>query len=205
VRRLLFLTLLLGVASISCADRLITIPLGRKIPFQNFKLDSFMDLAHGRAWDRFLGVGVSPEIEVDYHGERIDGGQMRDSFDFSYNYVPPILNQSPGISVGVLDALNRTNDHRKLYLAATWRMAVDNIGNGNIPMDATLGISYGRQTLPFVGVSAPFTENLRLLVEDDGVRIAAGLELRTLSNHLGLRAFVRGQSVMVGASLTMRF
>lgn len=205
VLRPLLLTLLVGVASNSFADRVITIPMGRKIPFRSFKIDTFEELSRGRTWDRFIGVGVSPEIEVAYHGERIANGPARDTFDVSYNYVTPIINAAPGLSVGVQDVLNRTRDHRRYYVAATWRMAVDNVGNGNLPMDVTLGISQTYRLFPMVGVSIPFSENLRLLVEDNGARIASGFELRLFKNAFGARFIVRDQTVMVGANLTLRF
>ena len=201
----LLLALTLGVASACLADRVITVPMGRKIPFRSFKIDSFAELSRARTWDRFVGVGVTPEIEVDYHGERVGGGPIRDTFDFSYNYVSPLINQAPGISVGVQDVLNRTRDGRQVYLAVTWRQAADNIGMGNVPFEVTLGISQGRRLLPLVGVNLPLTESLRLLAEDNGMRIASGIEFRALNNALRLRLIVRDQDVMAGATLTLRF
>lgn len=195
----------MGVAPICGADRLITIPLGRKIPFMNLKLDTFSELSRSRTWDRFIGFGVTPEIEADYHGERIDDGPMRDTLDLSYNYVAPIINQSPGISLGVQDLLNRTRNGRQFFVATNWRMAVDTIGKGNLPLDVTLGISQGSRALPLVGVSIPFAQDLRLLAEDDGVHIASGIEFRSSNNQFGARLIVRDQDVMVGANLTLRF
>jgi hypothetical protein len=205
VRVPLSLALSLACASLCAADRLITIPLGRKIPFQNVKFDSFTELSSADSWDRFIGIGISPEFELDYHGERFRGGKMQDTFDFSYNYVAPIMNQAPGISVGVEDMLNRTVEGRRVYLAATWRMSVDSIGRGNLPLDATIGVSQGSRALPFVGVSIPFAQDLRFLVEDDGTRIATGFEWRGFGNMVGAKLFVRDQAVMVGANLTLRF
>lgn len=194
-----------GLASLALADRVITIPMGRKIAYRQVKFEGFTELSRARSLDRFIGVGVTPEIELDYHGERISDGPLRDTLDFSYNLVTSITNQSPGISLGVQDVMNRTRDHRRFYLSTTWRTAVDTIGPGNIPMDVTLGISQGKRTLPMVGVSIPFATNVRLLVEDDGVRIASGIEVRAFGNALGARFIVRDQDVMVGGSLTLRF
>jgi hypothetical protein len=205
VRPILFLALTLGLVSRSCADRLISIPLGRKIPFEMFKIDSFVELSHGRTWDRFLGVGLTPDIEIDYHGERRAGGPMRDTFDASYTYLTPIINQSPGISLGVQDGLNRTADGRRFYLALTFREAVDNIGNGNLPLEATIGVFMGPRTAGFVGVSIPFSDALRLLAEHDGTRISAGLEYRALKDTFGLRILTRDSEVMLGANLRLRF
>jgi hypothetical protein len=192
-------------AATSFADRVITVPMGRKIPFGVFKLDTFFELSHSRSFDRWLGVGISPEIELAYHGERIDGGPVRDTIDISYNYVTPLTNQSPGISAGIQDVANRTRDGRQLYLAVTWRTAADNIGMGNVPFDVTLGIAQGDRTHPFVGVSMPFSESLRLLVESNGNRIASGVDLRLFNSAFAARLVIRDQDVMVGANLTLKF
>jgi hypothetical protein len=205
VRVPLILALSLGIAGLAVADRLITIPLGRKVPFGRVKLDSFMELSPSHACDRFIGVGVSPEIEIDYHGEGSKNGPNRDTLDFSYNYVTPITNQSPGLSVGLRDIANRTRQGRQFYLAATWRMAVDTVGRGNLPLEATIGFMQGSRALPFVGVSIPFSDDLRFQVEDDGTRIAVGVEWRGFSNLVGVRAFVRDQRGFVGANLTLKF
>jgi hypothetical protein len=205
VRFPLLLAAVFACVSAAYADRLITIPVGKKIPFRTVKFDTFIELSGGHSWDRYIGVGVSPEIELAYHGERFAGNAATDTLDFSYNYVSPIMNASPGISVGVLDTLNRTRDGRKLYVAATWRLAVDNIGMGNLPLDATIGFSQGSRALPLVGVSIPVSEALRMLVESDGLRIAAGLEVRGFKNMVGARLFVREQTIMVGGNLTLKF
>jgi len=205
VRCPLLLALSLGIASVAVADRLITIPLGRKIPFDDFKFDTFIDLSNGQTWDRFVGFGLTPDFEIDYHGERIDKGPMRDTLDFSYNYLTPVINQSPGISVGVQDALNRTAERRRFYVATTWRQAVDNIGNGNLPMEITLGVAQGLELKPFVGVSLPIAESVKLLVEHDGYKLATGIEFRASKSGFGARLIVRDQEMMVGANLILRF
>jgi hypothetical protein len=205
VRFPLLLALALASAPLAYADRVITIPTGKKVPYRTVKFDTFIELSGGRSWDRYIGVGVSPEIEIAYHGEKFSGSGERDTLDFSYNYVSPIINASPGISVGVLDVLNRTQDGRRLYIAATFRQAVDNVGMGNLPLEATIGLSQGRRMLPLVGVSVPLSDALRMLVESDGMRISAGSEVRLLNNKLGARLFVRERTVMVGANLTLKF
>lgn len=201
----LLLALSVGLAPACLADRLITIPIGRKIPFRSIKVDSFAELSSARSLDHWIGVGVTPEFELSYHRERIADGPLRDTFDVAYNYVTPLINQAPGISAGVQDVLNQTRDGRRFYLAVTWRQAADNIGMGNVPFEVTLGISQGDRTLPFVGASLPLTESLRLLAESNGNRIASGLELRLFRNQFGARLIVRDQDVMLGANLTLRF
>lgn len=203
--RFAFALSLLVLAASASADRLITIPLGRKIPFHQIKFDTFAELSRARSLDRFVGIGVTPEIELDYHGERIDGGPLRDTFDASYNLVAPFTGLTPGISVGLQDGLNRTRNGRRAYLAVTFRNPVDNIGNGNLPLDVTLGISQGDRTRPFLGVSIPMSESLRLQVEHDGYRIASGLEYRLFEDAFGARLIVRDQDVMAGLNFRLKF
>ncbi len=198
----LSLALSLCVASFAAGDRLITIPIGRKIPFDSLKLDSFFDM---RSWDRFVGFGVTADFDIDYHGEQIDHGPMRDTFDFSYNYLAPIVDQSPGLSAGVQDLLNRTRNGRRFYVATTWRQASDTIGNGTLSLELTIGVAQGSRTLPFVGVAIPFAESLRLLTEHDGYRLASGIEVRALRGALAAKIIERDQDVLIGASLTLRF
>lgn len=205
VRCPLLLALSLCVASSAVADRLITIPIGRKLPYGEFKFDSFAELSNAKTWDRFIGVGITKDFEIDYHGERFANGPMRDTFNVSYNYLPPIINEAPGISVGVQDVLNRTAEGRRVYLAVTWRTAVDSIGSGNLPMDVTLGVSQGSTALPLVGISLPLGDPVRLLVEDDGFRIAAGFEFKAFKNAFAARLLVRDQDVMLGANLSLKF
>jgi len=201
----MLLALSLGVASTAVADRLITIPLGRKIGFDEFTVDSFVELSNGDSLDRFVGIGITQDFELDYHGERIDDGPMRDTIDFSYNYLPPIIDQLPGISVGVEDVLNRTSEGRRYYLATTWESSADNIGSGNLPVELTLGIAQGVELKPFVGASLPLGTNANFLVEHDGYRLSTGFEFHAPKSGVAARVFVRDQEVLVGANLTLRF
>jgi hypothetical protein len=205
VRTPLILALVLGAASLATADRLITIPLGRKVPFDNFKFDTFIEMSSGRTWDRYIGFGLTHEIEIDYHGEKIDHGPMRDTFDLSYNLISPLVNQAPGISAGVQDVLNRTRNGRRVYIATTWRQAVDNVGKGNLPFETTLGVSEGHDVRPFVGVSIPLSDQVRFLTEHDGFRIATGFEYKAFKNAFSARLIYRDQDVMFGANLTLKF
>jgi hypothetical protein len=199
------MALAFALVAASRADRVITVPMGRKIPFGTFKIDTFLELSRARSFDRWIGVGVSPEIELAYHGERVNGGPVRDTLDVSYNYVTPLTNQSPGISAGIQDVANRTRDGRQVYVAVTWRTAADEIGMGNVPLDVTLGIAQGDRTHPFVGASMPLSESLRLLVESNGNRIASGIDLRLFKSALAGRLVIRDRDVMVGANLTLKF
>jgi len=205
VRCPLILALTLGVIATSSAERLITIPLGRKIPFGAVEIDSLFEISNGDTWDRYIGFGITPDFELDYHGERIDQGPMRDTFDLSYNYLPPITDQLPGISFGVEDALNRTVEGRRYYLVTTWRESAENVGGGGGPLELTLGIAQGSQLKPLIGASLPLGENAGLLVEDDGYYLSAGFELHAPKSGLAGRLIVRNQEVLVGANLSLRF
>ncbi len=193
------LALTTGTAS---ADRLITIPLGRKVTYRTMRLDSFAEIAHGRTIDYYLGLGVTPDIEFAIKGEKLPGGSLRSTFDISYNYIAPIVNQAPGISVGVQDVLNQTRDHVRVYAAITWRIGLD---TGNVPLETTLGVAQGRRLTPFVGVQLPFSDTFRLLAEHNGYRVAAGIEVRAFRNKFGARLLFRDEDTMLGANLTLRF
>ncbi len=197
--------LALSVFGWASADWLIGIPIGRKIPYRQVKVDFLSELSRSRSLERRIGVGITPELEVDYHGERLNGGTLRDTLDAQYNFIAPFTGTAPGISFGILDALNRTADGRRVYAVVTFRNAVDNIGNGNLPLDVSLGVSQGDRARAFVGVSLPLSDNLRAQVEHDGFRLSSAIEYRLFDNALGARIAVRETDVLVGANFTLRF
>lgn len=202
MRSLLALALLLATSAAVQADRLISIPLGSKVTFGSMRWETFAELSRARTWDRYLAVGITKEYEIAYHGERIDDGPMRDTFDFAYQYIAPITDTFPGISVGVQDVLNRTRDGRRAYFAATFRQSLEGL---SAPAEVTLGMAQGRHLQAFVGVAFPLHPNFRILAEDNGERIASGVEFLAFDGALGGRILVRDQDLMVGATLTVKF
>ena len=54
-------------------------------------------------------------------------------------------------------------------------------------------------------MSIPISNQIRLMAEHDGFRIASGIEYRAFKNAFSARVIFRDQDVMVGANLTLHF
>jgi hypothetical protein len=122
----------------------------------------------------------------------------------AYNYILPITDVSPGISVGLNDVLNRTRDGRSAYLA--WTHRYGNIGelNQNVPTEFTMGVSSQQSGPFFVGLTVPLAEHLRLLAEHNGKRLTAGVELRPIPN-VGVRFLFRPDENLAGLWVSAKF
>jgi hypothetical protein len=191
----------LGIASLAPADRLLNVPTGKKIPFETVRLDLETDFARGAGWRGYLGVGLGPSFDAAVRSEQMPGLPNRFAFDFSYNFVEPIVvDGPPGISVGVLDLLDEAQDGRRFFLSATYRTGAEL----EIPIETTIGGYFGHRQGVMVGVRFPLGDDFRFLIEHDGVRINSGFELR-LGPDLALRLYARGQETLVGLSSRSRF
>lgn len=164
-----------AAAGYAHADRLISIPIGNKIRYRFVRAEFRMLNEHRERYIAALGMGVTRDLEVEVFMDRL-GGRARGTFDVAFSQLPPIVDTSPGISIGVRDVLNRTADGRYSYLAFTNRIGLDGEFNGGTPMELTLGARFGKTSGAFVGVMLPFTWQFRLLAEHDAKRAAAGLE-----------------------------
>ena len=125
----------------------------------------------------YLGLGIGKSFDAAITWERVPGGGQP-SFDFSFSYVDPVVNYTPGVSVGVVDALDRSTDGRRFFFAVTYRSGLDGRHNSRTPAEATIGAFVGASDAMFVGVSLPFSESFRLVAEHDSFRIGAGFEVR---------------------------
>lgn len=198
-RPLLLAALLVLTGGSASADRLINIPTGKKLPFDEIRAE-FVFGGHP-AYDRgFLGMGVGLQFDAELIYERLSPNPGFVSFNFAYNYVTPVTDVSPGVSVGVRDAMNKTSDGRAFYLATTFRIATD------IDAPAELTIGGGTQSLRgfFVGAMLPLTNRLRLLGEHDSLRWTAGLEVRPVQG-LFLRALFRQDRTQLSVGYAVRF
>jgi len=203
VRTLLSLATL-GLATLSMADRLITIPTGTKITLDTVKFEGLTEQSRSRSSRYWLGFGVTNAIDAQITGEKFEFGRFKTSFDVAYNYIPPITGIGPGISFGVQDVLNETHDGRRYFLAITTKEGFADSVNGSVPAEITIGGYFGSINSPFVGVMLPFTDKLRFLAEFNGRRITAGVDIRP-TNDIGLRAVFDQRDVLVGAQITLRF
>lgn len=195
---------LIFVASIACADRLITIPTGTKIKLHTFRVEGLWEQSTARTEKTYYGFGVTDAIDAEIETEKFPGRDMRATFDVAYNYIPPITGIGPGISFGVKDVLGNSQDGRRYFLAITQREGYSDTVNGSVPMELTLGGYFGAVNSPFVGVMLPFTDKVRFMAEYDGRRISAGFDIRPL-NNVGLRAIFSNRDTLVGAQVSIKF
>ena len=185
------------------ADRLIFIPTGKK----TLKNKIFIEWIGGQdkrfqnQWFVGTGLGDSFDMELQYE----DGRGIRRGLtgSFAYNYIVPVTDITPGISVGVRDIANRTSFGRYLYLAATFRLASEGLWTSDAPTEFTIG--FGTQPLrgAFMGIVVPFAEQIRLLAEHDSVNLTAGLELKPIPGF-GLRWLYRQNRNLIGLSWTVK-
>lgn len=176
-------TIGLCALSISCfADHLIRIPVGRKIPYLEARLEHLFDQTEPRRNRTRLDFGLTEAIEASLVVEDGWGRGRVESFDVSYNVLPPLTNIAPGLSVGVTDGIGKTRDGRSFYVAATYRIGLTGRYNGDVPLEVSHGYAVGDHDGYFVGVTIPFRESFRLLAEHDGRRVNAALEFRPLKD-----------------------
>ena len=167
----------------ACADNLINIPIGRKVPQGVLRFESRFDQNDFKQYRGFLSYGVDTNFDTRITYEDIDGARRLMTADLSYNYVAPITGISPGISFGLMDVGNRTPDGRRGYFATTYRIGGSDLFN---PVELSFGVQYHDRALGFVGLLFPFSEQFRFLAEDDGRRISTGFEWRQ-NDSLSLR------------------
>lgn len=181
----------------------MTIPTGRKIPYRVVKFEAVSEVSRGRAQEYRLGLGIGRSFDLEIRSEFFDGANDARTFDFSYNYIAPVPGFTPGISLGMLDALDNTEDRQRVYVALTFRPLLSTI-NGDFPGDLTIGVTGGFRTSLFVGLQLPFSREFSLLAEHNGYRLSSGFELRPV-RQIGLRLMFRETDVLGSLQLTQRF
>lgn len=179
MRRTLFF-LLISLASLANADRLITIPRGGKIPFGTVRGEFMFQPSDPTSTYSFFGVGLTTFIDAEVESDQLKDEEKFTALNLDFNVNAPIAGYAPGISVGVLDATDQSPERRRGYLAVSWQ---DNGGAGPLSgaatVETTLGVMVGHTTHFFIGASLPVTEQFRLLVEDNGTVLSSGAEFRT--------------------------
>jgi hypothetical protein len=193
----------LGLAAVASADRVITVPTARKLPFGTVRYEFRSEPRGEGAREHLLAAGISTLYELEVRTSWLDSGKQVGTFDLAYNVLAPLPEIAPGLSFGIQDALDQTEDGRRLYAAITFR-PVFVTANGDVPADVTLGIFQGEYTHPFVGVSLPLARQFRVLAEHNGFRPAAGFEIRPQPN-LGFRIQFRERQTLASLQVTTRF
>jgi hypothetical protein len=160
-------------------------------------------LGGGRTQEYFFGFGLSPFLDMEIRSEYFDGSSPKGTFDIGYNYISPIPDITPGITLGVQDALDQTRDGLRFFGAITYRPVFSTI-NGDIPADLTIGVFAGSRNAPFAGGTIPFSREFRFLYEYNGTRFASGIEVLPMKD-LGFRLVFRDRDVLGGMHYTRRF
>lgn len=195
---------LMFVASVAWADRLIGIPTGSKVPLGDARIGFLQQLGDRERWSAYCGFGITKAFDGEVTAERAGKGSTVSSCNLAYNLVAPLINYTPGISIGVVDLLNRTDDGRGLYVAVTYRLSAEETQMFSAPVELTLGVGVGAFHGAFVGLVLPFSNGVRGVFEHDSRRISAGLEWRPLSG-LAIRYGVRDDQGFASATVSLRF
>lgn len=192
--------LVVACAATATSDRLILIPTGTKLPFRTFRLERLFDTDLNDSRNQYYGVGIGKSFDAalvtDDHGKHA-------TLDFAYSYLDPVVNYAPGLTVGMVDALDRTTEGRRMFVAVTYRSGLDGVFNASTPAEATLGAWFGSRNAFFAGVSLPMSRSFRILVEHDALRPAIGLEFKPMPS-LAIRWVTSSEAAMLSLSLSGR-
>ena len=195
----------LGGATFGAADRIILVPTGSKLLKNMARIEFMTELTRRRTDNRtMIGFGVTKEIEVEFVLDRFAPNARLGTFNLGYTYLGPIIDTSPGITIGVQDAMNRTREGRMMYVAFTYRMGLDGRFNSGVPLELTVGGGFGDRSGVFTGVIMPFTWQFRFMAEHDTRAITAGFDFRPVRGA-AIRLMWREGTPIGSIRYTMRF
>lgn len=192
------------IATLACtssvfADRTLFSPKGTKLISNSFKIETVFSNSDRYSW---FAIGLSPQWELEAaHFD--EAGQSNASISAVYNIVLPIIDISPGISFGVVDATNETIDGRAVYAAITYRYGNYGELNQDVPTELSFGV-WTRTGGAFVSTSLPFADFFRLIGEHDGRQLRAGVDIRPIEG-LSLKVLFEPSRTLAGASFQARF
>lgn len=198
-RSIALLLVICVCASSAFADRTLFSPKGTKLISNSFKIESVYSHKDRYSW---FAIGLSPQWEVEV-GHFHESGQSNASISAVYNIALPIMDISPGISFGVVDATNETIDGRAVFAAITYRYGNYGVLNQDVPTELTFGV-WSRTGGAFVSTSLPFADFLRLIGEHDGRQLRAGIDVRPIEG-LSLKILFEPSRTLTGASFQARF
>lgn len=190
--------------AICLADRVVTVPAGKKIQMGLARVEAMFELSGPKSSRWYLGAGLTEHLEIELQRDRLDQERTFDTFDVSWNQSAPIVDLAPGISFGVLDVLGKTPDGRRAFGAVTFRVGLEGETVNDVPLEVTIGAQTQRRHAIFVGAVVPFSSKFKLLAEHDGERITFGPEVRP-SPVFALRLVIREGRPLGSVSLTKRF
>ncbi len=193
-----------SLAAIGQADRLIHIPTGKKVPNRVFRLEGGIAQSGLSSPFGYLDAGLTPFLDATLRTTDVPGQPKRGAFDIGYNYIAPLPNATPGISVGVQDASNSTADGRRFYFASTFRVGLSGSADSFTPAEVTLGAFLGKKDSALVGVMMPLTSGFRLMAEHDGYRLNSGLVFKLVQNWSLKYVFI-GSTPQLSAQVQSKF
>lgn len=195
---------LVFIASAAWADRLVRIPTAAKVPLGDARFGYLQPLGARSEYRSYVGFGVTKAFEGEITVERSQRSSAALSCNLAYNLVAPLTNYTPGISFGVQDILDRTEDGRGFYLAVTYRLSVDETQMISAPVELTLGVGVGGFHGAFVGLVLPLSNQLKGVFEHDSRRLSAGLQWEPTRGLL-LRWGVQDDRGFASATVSARF
>lgn len=196
--------LLLGLAAIGSADRIILAPNALKVLNRTARLEYLFEPSRTDNWRTYLGVGVTKDVEVEFLVDHLENRSQLGTINASYQLLIPIVDTAPGIAFGVQDIMDRTPERRMYYLAFTQRFGLDGPYNSTTPLEITTGFGFGRRSGVFVGAMLPMTWQFRILAEHDLNRVAGGFEYRPFQGA-AVRAIFQSGSTQLGLRYTVKF
>lgn len=187
------------------ADRNVVAPTGLIAPPNSAKL-AFVSRLDSTSTNRgWLTLGLPPDSGLEIEAERIEtNGLQRETFGVQYSLTGNAFSDlAPAISVGVRDALNRAQEGRALYVAATKTLGLSAVQE-HVLRDWKLHVGYGtnRMNGAFVGMRARFTLGLIGNVEFFARRLDASVAW-PVGRHFNLEAFTIGGDAFYGASFVL--
>ena len=193
----------IGLCGLAFADRIIDVPTGRSLPKGTLDVSVMEATNQSGSRDRYIAYSPYQGFEFALR-ERLRPNESGDTtMDFSYNLVPAVPSTSPGISVGMLDVLDKTFDGQRTFIAFTFRELLQ-VGERGAYGEATMGMQFGHLNSGFVGVTLPLSENFRLLTEHNGNRISAGFEFAP-TKDIKARVVTQEGTLLFGLNLSHRF
>lgn len=189
----------LSAACLSFADRTVFSPKGTKLISDSIKVETLFSERERYSW---FSIGVSRQWELEA-GNFFENGRSRTSLSAVYNLALPIMDITPGISFGIVDASNDTQDGRAVFVAVTYWYGNYGELNQDVPTELSFG-AWTRTGGAFVSTSIPFADFLRLVGEHDGRSLRAGIDVRPVQG-LSLKILFEPSRTLAGASFQARF
>lgn len=203
MNRLTLGTVALFFFSAAHADRVFWTPTGYTLRPGEFRLDYSAMGSDQKEHGAFAVLGVVPFLEFSIRFDDRLAAAPEAGIDFQYSLIQPYPDLFPGISVGVLDAMNATERGTVLFLAATFQINLVEPWVFRERISLTLG---GGTKLRggFFSIHWPLHTNVAFLAEHDSISLTAGFEAEPIAG-LALRVSFRDGHPVYGLQVRRIF